>query len=86
MPAVVPSAAIRKKTKRSAWDYKGRFEDLEENFIATREQNAVLMEKFEQYNERINALEATNSILHKDNEVKSVEAVSQINDLQAKLK
>ena len=86
MPAVVPSATIQKKTKRSAWDYKGRFEDLEQNFLATKQQNEMLVKNFEIYNERIAALESANSSLHKANEVKSVEAVSQITELQAKLK
>lgn len=85
MPAAVSTAKIGKKPKRPAWDLKGRIQDMEENFLATQERNASLKHELEEYNQRIAALESANSVLHHDNEIKSVqseEALSQINELK----
>ncbi|XP_035205153.1 kinesin-like protein KIFC1, partial [Stegodyphus dumicola] len=91
MPAVLPTAKIKGglKSKRPAWDLKGRIQDMEEHFNKTLEQNSTLKQELQAYNQRIAALEATNSLLYKDVEIKSSqseEASSQINRLENTLK
>ncbi|XP_013777347.2 carboxy-terminal kinesin 2-like isoform X1 [Limulus polyphemus] len=86
--ASVPPAKS-KKTKRPAWDLKGRIQDIEEQFLVSRKTNDELISQLKLNEERIALLEGLNSELSQDvqcKESKTQEANEVLEQLQKSLR
>ncbi|GIY91528.1 carboxy-terminal kinesin 2 [Caerostris extrusa] len=73
------------KPKRPAWDLKGRIQDMEEKFHTAKTVNSTLNDQLLAINQRMLALEAANSTLNKDVEIKASQSQRKTEEFQRHL-